>query len=133
MSPRLGIMSLGWAITRHNKGVKNGIPDKFRKFMWCLISAMFWLHESGKFKSTQNIATFDVLGVCISISVHTVDRCVRDCTYRRGLRCCLFEYKGNTRACEAEQQQCSPAFLLKSGAAFKLTTAFFVSVYEYRI
>ena len=32
-------------------------------------------------------------------------------TYRRGLRCCLFGYDGNTRASEAEQQQCSPAFL----------------------
>ena len=31
-------------------------------------------------------------------------------TYRRGLRCCLFGYDGNTRASEAEQQQCSPAF-----------------------
>ena len=38
---------------------------------------------------------------------------VRVRTYRRGLRCCLFGYDGNTRASEAEQQQCSPAFFIQ--------------------
>ena len=38
---------------------------------------------------------------------------VRVRTYRRGLRCCLFGYDGNTRASEAEQQQCSPAFFMQ--------------------
>ena len=58
-----------------------------------------WLSGISQILITSNtLQHFDVLGVCISISVHAVNGCVRDCTYRRGLRCCLFGCKGNTRA-----------------------------------
>ena len=55
-------------------------------------------------KNTQRIAAFDVLGVCISISVHAVDRCVRDCTYRRGLQCCCSGVKAMREPRNAERQ-----------------------------
>ena len=62
---------------------------------------------------SKTLQHFDVLGICISKSVHLIriGVCIR--TYRRGLRCCLFGYDGNTRASEAEQQQCSPAFFIQ--------------------
>ena len=63
------------------------------------IALCFGLTESGKFYASKTLQHFDVLGICIFISVHAINRCVRSCTtYRRGLRCCLFGCKGNTRA-----------------------------------
>ena len=54
---------------------------------------------------------FDVLGICITISVHATDRCVRDCTYRRGLGVACSDLRAIPEPHVAEQQQCSPAFL----------------------
>ena len=46
----------------------------------------FGYSESRKFKNhSKTLQHFDVLGICISISVHAVTRRVRYCTYRRGL------------------------------------------------
>ena len=49
--------------------------------------------------------------------------CVR--TYRRGLGVACSDTMAIPEPRNAEQQQCSPAFFVESGAAVKLTTAFF--------
>ena len=98
MSPRLGIMSYGWAVTRHNKGVIRALCLA----TWNLVNSY----------TSNTLQHFDVLGICISISVHAVDGCVRDCTYRRGLSVACSDVKAIPEPQVAEQQQCSPAFFV---------------------
>ena len=44
--------------------------------------------------------------------MHAVDRCVRDCTYRRGLGVACSDLRAIPEPHVAEQQQCSPAFFV---------------------
>ena len=84
--------------SRHNKGVK-----------YALFLAIWNLVNSIVSKTLQHL---DVLGICISISVHLIRAGVRVRTYRRGLRCCLFGYKGNTRASDSGTATVQSRFFL---------------------
>ena len=68
----------------------------------------FGYSESRKFKNhSKTLQHFDVLGICISISVHAIARRVRYRTYRRGLGV----------ACSGERQyqsQCSGTATVQS-------------------
>ena len=62
--------------------------------MGCLISAMFWLNRISQILiSSKTLQHFDVLGMCIPISVHAITRRVRYRTYRRGLGVACSEEK----------------------------------------
>ena len=73
----------------------------------------FGYSESRKFKNhSKTLQHFDVLGICISISVHAIVMRVRIRTYRRGLSVACSESKAIPEPRIAEQQQCSPAFFV---------------------
>ena len=55
---------------------------------------------------------FDVLGICIFMSVHAVTMRVRIRTYRRGLGVACSDTRAIPEPRNAEQQQCSPAFFV---------------------
>ena len=64
-----------------------------------------WHFEISQISKTPNaLQHFDVLGICISISVHAIARRVRYCTYRRGLQCCCSGVKAMREPRNAEQQ-----------------------------
>ena len=93
MSPRLGDVE----ILTVNYQLSSG--GQLQDIIKASIALCDWHFEISQISKTPNaLQHFDVLGICISISVHAIDRCVRDCTYRRGLRCCLFGTIGNARA-----------------------------------
>ena len=65
ISPRLGIMSFGWGGCRHNKAS---------------LRACVWLSGISQILTTSNtLQHFDVLGICISISIRTMRVCI--CAY----------------------------------------------------
>ena len=68
----MGLCLLGGNNCRHNKGVKTGSPIKL--VLWGVLRALFlaiWnLENSIVLKTLQH---FDVLGICISISVHLME------------------------------------------------------------
>ena len=98
-----------------------------------------WLSGISQILITSNTSQhFDVLGICISISVHTIKVGVCACVHIGvGFGVACSDVKAKREPQIAEQQQCSPAFFvqmqrvcIESGAAFKLTTAFFVCVFK---
>ena len=62
MSPRFGIMSYRVGNYKHNKGVIIAL---------CLALRTWKIH-----KTSKTLQHFDVLGICISISVHTNGVCI---------------------------------------------------------
>ena len=80
--------------------------------MGCFMSALcLAIRNLVNFIDSKTLQHFDVLGICISISVHAITRHVRIRTYRRGLSVACSESKAIPEPRIAEQQQCSPAFL----------------------
>ena len=65
ISPRLGIMSFGWDGCRHNKASLRAL---------CLALRTWKIH-----KTSNAMQHFDVLGICISISIRTIVVCT--CAY----------------------------------------------------
>ena len=64
-----------------------------------------WHFEISQISKAPNaLQHFDVLGICISISVHAIARRVRYRTYRRGLQCCCSGVKAMREPRNAEQQ-----------------------------
>ena len=64
ISPRLGIMSFGWGGCRHNKASISAL---------CLAT---WNFATFNYNSNTS-QHFDVLGICISISIRTIGVCMR--------------------------------------------------------
>ena len=77
MSPRLGIMSLRGAVTRHNKRRHNALCS--------------WLFGTWKILNhPRHCSILMSSGYVYPYLCTPWTRCVHNCTYRRGLRCCLF-------------------------------------------
>ena len=84
-----------------------GIADIVKALKGALCLAIWNLVNS---KVSSTLQHFDVLGICISISIRTIG-CVCVRTYRRGLNVACSDTKAIPEPQIAEQQQCSPAFL----------------------
>ena len=99
MSPRLGIMSLGWAVTRHNKGVNRAL------FLanWNLENSIIVLKTVRHLMSSGYVYPYPCtpfMDVCVIVHIGV----------GFGVAC------SSTKAIPgpqlAEQQQCSPAFFV---------------------
>ena len=106
ISPRLGLCLLGGVVADIIRR-QNGVPDKTR-FMGCLTRFVLGYTNLVNSKSPKTVQHFDVLGICISISVHL---------NKAWVCACVHIGVGFSVACSGERQyqsQCSGTATVQS-------------------